>query len=78
MPLKDFYFFHFPRGGGKPCHAVPYVKALVLVRRQEGVREKPMPEPYYYRSRKLLGENVPYWAGSDTQMFEFVVGRFVI
>ena len=34
-PLKDdFYFLHFPRGGGMPCHAGSQGKAPDLIREQ--------------------------------------------
>jgi hypothetical protein len=33
---------------------------------------------FHYTGGKLLGRDVPYWVGSETQMLGFVVEEFVI
>ena len=49
MPLKDFYYLHFPRcgGGWLACHVGPHGEAPVLARRQKEVRGKPRPNLYW-------------------------------
>lgn len=33
---------------------------------------------YYLGDGKLLGMDIPYWAGTETQMLGFVLGEFVV